>query len=286
MVLLFFPPMTLLAWSLERTSFFIVANESLSFPVLTGLECIVIKYLGFPSEVLPVVGIITLGLVVVFVEGTPLSLEVEHVEVRVLVHEVDYTWLNVSFGVGKGTVLTIVTLHYLVGELSAVLSLVLLNVIQSFHSIVGQLTLLSERTPISLSILTHVWVVLSPTVGSSLVLVRVPEGTMFMVVLVVDLTLLYLELLQVQMLDLLIVVSGGVDLNENVLHVHWLATSRTWISLVRPLFTHAHCLRRPTLEGKGGCRHTINRGNFKHEWIWVGVRHVHVATSDGGCPKL
>jgi hypothetical protein len=55
----------------------------------------------FSPEVLPVVGVITLGLVVFFVEGTPLSLEIEHVEISILSHQMDYSCFDITDGVSE-----------------------------------------------------------------------------------------------------------------------------------------------------------------------------------------
>jgi hypothetical protein len=53
------------------------------------------------------VSIVTLSFVVFSVEGTPLSLEVKHIEVKILLHEMNNPRLNIPCGMGKGTVLTI-----------------------------------------------------------------------------------------------------------------------------------------------------------------------------------
>ena len=55
----------------------------------------------FSPEVLPVVRIITLGLIVLFVKWTPLSLEVKHVKVGIFLQKVDLSRLDVFYRVGK-----------------------------------------------------------------------------------------------------------------------------------------------------------------------------------------
>jgi len=92
------------------------------------------------------VGIITLGLVVFIVEGTPFSLEVEHVEVGVFVHFVDDPGLDVVGGVGEGAVFSVIALVEGVGVAGAELGLVLLNVVEPLHSIMSQGTFIFEST--------------------------------------------------------------------------------------------------------------------------------------------
>ncbi len=81
--------------------------------------------------------IITLSLIMFLIEWTPLCLEVKHVKVKVFQHEMNNPRLDVSLRVGKGTVLSIVTLQDEVGELSAILRLVFLNVVQPLDPVMG-----------------------------------------------------------------------------------------------------------------------------------------------------
>jgi hypothetical protein len=92
----------------------------------------------FPSEVLPVVSIVTLSFIVLLVERTPFSLKVEHIEISVLLHKMDYPCLNVSHRVGEGAVLTIFTVCQVLRKFSAKLGFIFFNMIQSFYSIVSQ----------------------------------------------------------------------------------------------------------------------------------------------------
>jgi hypothetical protein len=186
MVLLLFPSVTVDARGLEDAAFFIVADEGLSLPVLARRESIVFEYLRLSPEVLPVVGIVALSLIVLLVEGTPLSFEVEHVEVEVLVHEVNDPRLDVSLGVSKGAVLSIVALRDEVGELGAVLCLVLFYVVQPFNPVVRELARILKLTSVSFSIVAHIRRVLTTVIGTSLVLVGVPTGTVLVVMLMVD----------------------------------------------------------------------------------------------------
>jgi hypothetical protein len=68
---------------------------------------IVGKKVGFASKVLPVVCINTLSLVMVCIEGTPLSFEVKHVEIVVSLHLVDQSSLKFLGIVGERTVVSI-----------------------------------------------------------------------------------------------------------------------------------------------------------------------------------
>ena len=94
----------------------------------------------FSSEVLPVMSVVTLSLVMFLVEWAPLSLEVEHVEIGILLHKVDYSCLNISHRVSEGAVLSIVAVCQVLRELGAELGLVLLYVIESLHSVMSELT--------------------------------------------------------------------------------------------------------------------------------------------------
>ena len=89
MILLLFPTMTLQASILVWTTIFVVVNELSRTPICTLVLLVNVK-LGFSSKILPVVSKDTLvPLMVVFVIRTPDSLEVKHVEVRVLIKLID-----------------------------------------------------------------------------------------------------------------------------------------------------------------------------------------------------
>jgi len=66
---------------LQNTTLFISTNEGSSFPIWAKVVRIVVEQLRLSSEILPVVCIVTLGFVVFLVEWTPLSLEIELIEV-------------------------------------------------------------------------------------------------------------------------------------------------------------------------------------------------------------
>lgn len=109
MVLMLFPTMAFQTSSLQHTSLLILADKSTSLPISTKLMSVIAEDMRFSSEVLPVMSIVALGLVMLFVEGTPLSLEIEHVEVSIFLHEMDDPSLDVSHGVCKRAVLSVFT---------------------------------------------------------------------------------------------------------------------------------------------------------------------------------
>ena len=88
----------------------ILGNKCPWLPVIAYLVALVFVHVWFPSEVLPVMRIDTLGFVVLLVEGTPLRLEVEHVEVTVLLHLMNQSSFEVFGAMGKRAVVTILTL--------------------------------------------------------------------------------------------------------------------------------------------------------------------------------
>ncbi len=106
-------------------------------------------------------GIVALSLVVLLVERAPLGLEVEHVEVRVLCHEVDDSGFDVADGVGERAVFAIVTLIERVWELGAKFSLVFLNVVETLHLVVSHRAFILLWTAISLCFFAQVRLALS-----------------------------------------------------------------------------------------------------------------------------
>jgi hypothetical protein len=96
---------------------------------------IVVEQMRFSSKVLPVVRVVTLGLIMLFVERAPFSLEVVHIKVSILLHEVNDSSLDVSLRMCERTEFSILTLRNVLWKLSAKLSLVLLNMVESFYAI-------------------------------------------------------------------------------------------------------------------------------------------------------
>jgi hypothetical protein len=85
MVVFFFPPMTIHAVFHVVATFGVLGYVTCRSPIFSfGIS--VMKYMGFASEVLPIMSIHAVCFVVIFSEGTPLSLEVKHVEVGVFGH--------------------------------------------------------------------------------------------------------------------------------------------------------------------------------------------------------
>ncbi len=71
---------------------------------------IIIEHVRLSSKVLPIVGIVTLSLIMFLIERTPLSFEVKHVEVIVFLQEMDYPGLNVTLRMSEGTKFSVVAL--------------------------------------------------------------------------------------------------------------------------------------------------------------------------------
>lgn len=110
MVLLFLPSMATFAARLLRTPFMILCNESARLPILADLVSTIVENIRFPSKVLPVVSIHALRFVVLLIEGTPLCLEVEHVEVGILGHLVDQPCLQLLSTMRKRAIVTVFAL--------------------------------------------------------------------------------------------------------------------------------------------------------------------------------
>ena len=79
---LLFPAMAHLAVLEAFAALFVTSDEGAALPILTQIYLVGEQVRAAP-EVLEVVGVHALRLVVLLVEGTPLGLEIEHVEVKV-----------------------------------------------------------------------------------------------------------------------------------------------------------------------------------------------------------
>lgn len=108
MVFLLFPAMRSQAGGLQYAAFFVLADESSCLPVLAELMSIVVEYVRLSSKILPVVSIVALSLIMLFVEGTPLSLKVELIIVSILLHSMNYSCLQIGLGVCERAVLAII----------------------------------------------------------------------------------------------------------------------------------------------------------------------------------
>lgn len=86
---------------LQDAPFFVLTNEGTRLPILTKFMSIVVKDVRLSSEVLPVVSVVALGLVVLLVERTPFSLEVELVIVSILLHSMNDASLQIRLRVSE-----------------------------------------------------------------------------------------------------------------------------------------------------------------------------------------
>jgi hypothetical protein len=85
----------------------------------------------------------TLCFVVVVVVWTPFSFEEKNIEIKILIHReemMDKTHLNIFHRMSKRAILTILTLLDLIGETVTEFRLVLIFMIQPFHSVVSSPT--------------------------------------------------------------------------------------------------------------------------------------------------
>ena len=155
MVLLLFPPVAIGATSLQRAPLVILSDESTRLPVGAGFSRIV-ENVRLSSEVLPIVRVDTLGLVVLLIEGTPLSLEVEHPEVCVTFHGVNHSRAQALCRVGKGAVVAVLTLGDVLGVPRAVLGLVLFGMVDGLNAVVAQWALVALRTVLAVLIVTQI----------------------------------------------------------------------------------------------------------------------------------
>jgi hypothetical protein len=77
---LFFPAVGFCTVCLQGAAVFILWDEIASLPLFTEYERVVIKKMGFSSEILPVMGIDTLSFIVFMSKRTPFSLEVKRIK--------------------------------------------------------------------------------------------------------------------------------------------------------------------------------------------------------------
>ena len=88
-ILLLFPSMRVGTARLVRATFDVLGDECPWLPVIAYFMALIFVDVGFPSEILPIVCINTLGFVVFLIEGAPLCFKIEHVKVTVLLHLMD-----------------------------------------------------------------------------------------------------------------------------------------------------------------------------------------------------
>lgn len=117
---------------------------------------LVIEDVRFSSEVLPIMGIVTLSFVMFFIEGTPFSLKVEHVKISVSLHKMNYSSLYVFRRVSERAELSVIAFMQFFREFCTELSLILFFMVKTFHSIMGKSTRVFELTLICIWKFTHV----------------------------------------------------------------------------------------------------------------------------------
>jgi len=149
-ILLLFPAMRSQASWLQDTSLFVFTYESASFPIRTEIIRIIVKKLGFSSEILPIVSIVTLSFIVFFVEWTPLSLKIELIKIWIFLHEMDDSSLDIFLRMSKRTIFSILTLRKMFWKFCTEFSLVFFYVIKAFYPIMRKFTRIFLGTFISL----------------------------------------------------------------------------------------------------------------------------------------
>ena len=105
-VLLLLRTMRVLTSVLKLTSYPKCLEVCVFDPSFTGNLSVIRKKMWLATEVLPVVGILTLFSIVAFgviVEWAPYCLKVEHVEVYVFLHQVEHVNAQFLICVGEGT---------------------------------------------------------------------------------------------------------------------------------------------------------------------------------------
>lgn len=191
MVFLFFPTMTIETSCLQQTAFFILTYESSCLPILTQCKCIVIKYLGLSSEVLLIVSIITLRFVMFFIKWTPFSFEVKHVKIHIFLKIVYNSSFYVFHRMCKWAIVFIITVLNELRKLCTKFRFVLLNMIQSFNSVMSELTIIFFITSIGFRVFTKLrWVII---MFSSPIFDWMEKLTMLVIMLVRNLALFYFK---------------------------------------------------------------------------------------------
>lgn len=157
--LLLLPAVAELALLESLAAFFVARDESARLPVLTELR-FVPEEVWFTPEVLEVMCVNALCLVMLVVEGTPLGLEEEHVELVVLVARqqmVDQSHFDVLHRVRKGTIVSVLALLDLAWEAVAELRFVFVFVVEALHSVMCSAAFVLLRAPLCVSELAKLW---------------------------------------------------------------------------------------------------------------------------------
>ena len=109
-----------------------------------------------PSEVLPVVRVVTRGFVVLLIEWTPFSFEVEHIEIVIPRQVMNDPGFDVFLRVCKGAILPIFAVLNALRVLCTEASLVFFNVVESLYSVMREVTCLLFRAFVCFRILAKV----------------------------------------------------------------------------------------------------------------------------------
>lgn len=131
--------MKLTALTLLWASVLVLADRATCLPFCADIEWIILEKVWLAAEVLPVMSVDTLCSIMVSVKWTPLCFEVKHIEFLCSRHLMDKWRLNINIRVGKRTKLLVITALRILGTK---LSLVFLDVVQTFNFIMREFTVL------------------------------------------------------------------------------------------------------------------------------------------------
>lgn len=146
MILLLLPPMRVATPVLMGASVRVLSHEALCLPILTQARLVAVVK-RFAPQVLPVVSVHALLLVVLVRERAPRRLEIEHVEVRVLIHAMQQVNGQLVFAVSEGTEhASIFAAVYIVRVALTEFGLVFFGMIKLLDSIVSQLARVAVGT--------------------------------------------------------------------------------------------------------------------------------------------
>lgn len=87
----------------------IFGDESTCFPIFTKFVAIIFEDVWFSSEILPVVIVHALRLIMLLVERTTLSFEIEHKKVRIFLHLMNQPRFQLLGAMSKRAVISIFT---------------------------------------------------------------------------------------------------------------------------------------------------------------------------------
>ena len=160
-VLLLLPPMRVLASVFMFASISVSLNKIFSFP-LRALIFFVIKNMGLPSEVLPVMSIHTvisrMGGVTV---GTPHCFEMEHIEVSIFFKPIKEVNGDFLLRMSKSAHIPIITIVYFVGVRRAELNFIFFRVIELLYPVMRLNAAVSHRAFVVLLPTSYIWTYLT-----------------------------------------------------------------------------------------------------------------------------